>query len=87
MNQEEQTNLYARMHEEWLRMPMTQLALKAIDKHADRHLAILQRDALSSVVTDNQIRGTVISLQNTLAIKSLVSDFNIMNKQIEKEKE
>ena len=87
MNQEDQTELYSRMHAEWLMMPMTKLALKAIDAHANKHNLILTRDALNETIPDSKIRGVVISMQNTNALKTLLMDFNIMNKQLNVNKE
>ena len=87
MKLEEQQAIYERMHEEWLQHPMTKLALKAVDLHGEKHAEILTRDALNTNVADSSIRGIVISLQNTRAIKTLLSDIKQITKLNTKEKE
>ena len=87
MTKEEQMAVYEGMHREWLSMPMTQMVLKAIDNFAANHSSVLQRDALNENVPDSKIRGLVISLQNTSALRALISTTPILMKNIQQEKE
>ena len=61
-------------HANWLRHPVTQCALRAIETHEQSFIDTLVRDATSGLVTDEQVRMNAVGLKTCKAVKALLNN-------------
>lgn len=81
------TDILEQLHHQWLGLPMTQTALKALEKFKDQFVSQITAGATNPNITDSVVRYAAVNIKNMEAVLVILQDFNKLKSLIETPKE